>query len=198
MGSACLIDADDRLLLTNYHLVTDEDAVTVVFPQFDHGRLIDDREYYWKNGRKQGTPGRVIHRDETRDLALIQVDRLPESAKALALAERPVEPEATVYRVSTGNTNDAFRMIKGAVKRVRLRKLTYASGQVVRCRIVESDARPIAGHSGAAVLNADGELVGIHAAAEDESNETSLAIEVGVVKEFLEDGRAKLEREPAK
>jgi S1-C subfamily serine protease len=196
-GSACLIDADDRLLVTSYHVVLDDDTVTVVFPQFVRGRLIDDRGYYWKNGRRLGTPGRVIYRDARRDLALIQVDRLPDSSRALVLAERPVEPNEFVYRVSTGNTNDAFRLVKGTVKQVRVRGMHYPSGQDVRCLIVESDAPPIAGHSGAAVLNADGDLVGVHSASEDASNVTSLAVEAGVVRAFLKEGRARLEPEPA-
>jgi S1-C subfamily serine protease len=196
-GSACLIDADDRLLVTSYHVVREEDMVTVVFPQFVRGRLIDDPGYYLKNRRKLGMTGRVIYRDARRDLALVQVDRLPDSSRALALAGRPVEPNETVYRVSTGSTDDAFRLVTGTVKQVRLRSMHYPSGQDVRCRVVESDAPSIAGHSGAAVLNADGDLVAVHAAAEDETYSTSLAVEAGVVKGFLEEGRAKLEPEPA-
>src|SRR5438552_1498384 len=47
MGSGSLIDAQKRLILTNYHVVTDQKDVVVFFPVFDtKGNPIQDRDKY--------------------------------------------------------------------------------------------------------------------------------------------------------
>ena len=191
-ASACLIDADAHLLLTNYHVVQDADEVQVIYPLYRRGRLIDDHDFYWRNWKQFATDGRVIHRDKTHDLALIQVDHLPASARALEFAAKAVEPGETVCRVGSPSAKDeGWQLTKGVVKKVATHSLRYKSGQYVLCRWVENDAPPIHGHSGSAVLNADGELVGVHAAGEDATN-LSAAVEESVVKKFLEEGREKL------
>src|SRR5947209_18359266 len=45
-GSGSLIDRDRRLVLTNYHVVGENDRVTVVFPTFLKGKLVAERDYY--------------------------------------------------------------------------------------------------------------------------------------------------------
>src|SRR5690242_1491861 len=39
-GTGWLADADRRLVITNYHVVGSDEAVTVVFPDFRDGKLI--------------------------------------------------------------------------------------------------------------------------------------------------------------
>jgi serine protease Do len=194
-GSGCVVDADNRLLLTNYHVAQEEAEVAVVFPQFAKGRLIDDRAYYWKNWQKLSVRGQVIHQDQKRDLALIQVSRLPATARALKLATATPRPGDAVYRIgSPGADNECWRLVQGEVTKVGTYTMQYPSGQVVSCRIVHSNVPPIAGHSGSAVINDRGELVAIHAAGGGGS-ELSLSVAASVVRGFLEEGR---EAGPAK
>src|SRR5688572_12334670 len=82
-GAGGLIDASRRLMLTNYHVVKEENEVKVVFPAFNNKGLIRLKDYYWKNWQKQGIRARVLHRDKGRDLALIQLDSLPGWVRAL-------------------------------------------------------------------------------------------------------------------
>ena len=98
---------------------------------------------------------------------------------------------------SPGAKDEGWDLATGVVKKVRTHALRYHEGQYVLCRMVENDAPPIHGHSGSAVLNADGDLVAVHAAGEDATN-LSMGVEESVVKKFLEEGREKLHAAAAK
>src|SRR2546423_581365 len=66
-GAACLIDRENRLLLTNYHVVEENDDVLVAFPVYDgQGRLTADRQYYWDNFWRLKVKGKVLRRDAAR------------------------------------------------------------------------------------------------------------------------------------
>src|SRR5271157_1503003 len=45
-GSGSLLDRKHRLVLTNYHVVTDNDRATVMFPIFRGGKVVAEREFY--------------------------------------------------------------------------------------------------------------------------------------------------------
>src|ERR1700722_16770490 len=86
-ATCCLIDREQRLMLTNFHAVTKHDKVEVVFARFSRGKLIADRDFYLRNRQALAIQGTVIHRDAKRDLAVLRVDRLPKGALELPLAE---------------------------------------------------------------------------------------------------------------
>src|SRR5207244_11343288 len=100
-GSGSLIDRRRRLILTNYHVVADNDRATVMFPEYRDGKRIAERDYYLRRVSDHGIHGRVLARDKERDLALIQLDRIPAGPFALALAEKSVAPGQSVH--SLGN-----------------------------------------------------------------------------------------------
>src|SRR5438270_9043852 len=77
-GSGSLIDRRRQLVLTNYHVVGDVNQVHVLFPAFRGGQVIAERDYYRQRVREQGILGRVKARDPQADLALIQLDKVPE------------------------------------------------------------------------------------------------------------------------
>ena len=197
-GAAILVDAEERLLVTNYHVVKDAEEVAVIFPQFVHGRVIDDRDFYWKNWKRLAATGRVIHRNVRCDLAVIQVDQLPSSARPAGFANRPIRPGDKVFRVgSPGAAGEAWQGAQGVVQSVGMHRLRYHSGQVASCSMVEDDAPPVPGHSGAGVLNAEGEIAAIHAAGED-STGWSMGVEARVVEQFLKEARASAPTAPVR
>ncbi len=85
-GSGSLVDFDRRLVLTNYHVVGDNDTATVFFPRIERGKIVAERNYYLERLRRFGIHGKVVARDRRADLALIQLEGLPEGVAALKLA----------------------------------------------------------------------------------------------------------------
>src|SRR5262245_61957880 len=83
-GTGVLIDVKERLLLTANHVTGGKDQVLASFPRRDsHGDLVTDAGSYWMMFALRG---KVVHRDPGRDLALIQLEKLPEGAQAVPLA----------------------------------------------------------------------------------------------------------------
>src|SRR5262249_42921757 len=91
-GSGGIAAVGRKRLGTNHHGVGAAKTVEVMFPQFDDGRLIVEREAYQVNVRKWKIDGRVVRRSPECDLALIELASLPASAKALPLAGTAVGP----------------------------------------------------------------------------------------------------------
>src|SRR5262249_53935296 len=75
LGSGPPIDAPQRLIVPNVHVVGAADNVRVYFPRFDNkGDVIAQRDAYPPIA---AIGGRVVLREERADLALVQLDNLP-------------------------------------------------------------------------------------------------------------------------
>jgi S1-C subfamily serine protease len=91
-GTGWVVDARRRLIVTNHHVVDGVDVVYVSFPMMKNGRVVDD-------GVDLIT-GTVIDRSLQRDLALIQLAKLPAAAPAVTLATENPEPGERVFTVA--------------------------------------------------------------------------------------------------
>src|SRR5438552_4030159 len=88
-GTCWLVDKPRKLLVTNYHVVQNVEVVNVIFPAyaddkaFQNGRPLSGREDYQS---KLGIAGRVLDTDTERDLAVVQLEVLPEGVEEVKLA----------------------------------------------------------------------------------------------------------------
>src|SRR3954468_24102862 len=92
-GGGCVVDADERLLITCRHVVADRKKVDVFFPWYRDGELVTDRREYLRNrdtlrDKKLLVVGTVLKTADELDLALLQLDALPPGTKAAAFATR--------------------------------------------------------------------------------------------------------------
>ena len=82
-GSGVLIEKARRLVVTNYHVISDAKEIHVVFPYKDqNGQLNKKTAFYvdnweWLQERGYVTWGWVIRRNIRNDLAIVQLDHLP-------------------------------------------------------------------------------------------------------------------------
>lgn len=131
-GSACVI-SQDGYLLTNFHVVGQNDTVRVKF-QDNTSEL-----------------ARVLRRHPDCDLALIKVERT--GLEFLTPAQSDAEMGEVVYVVGTpADTLLSQSVSKGIVSgRREFDGSTY----------LQTDAKVNGGNSGGALINANGELVGI-------------------------------------
>jgi hypothetical protein len=188
-GTGALIDRSRGLILTNYHVVTEEKHASVVFPAYRNGQRINLRDWYWKNWRTLAVRGEVVHRDKTRDLALIRVKNLPTWAQALPLAEKRAAVDDVLFRTGSPAVKGEGWVTKtGKVESVRTLKANYdKSKQNVDAMVVISNMPSLPGTSGGGVVNAQGKLVAIHAMGSVDDKPQSHGIDLAEVKFFLRD-----------
>jgi S1-C subfamily serine protease len=202
VGTCWVVDRQRCLVITNCHVVNDRKLgkpkfIVVFFPHYSEGKLVRHLATYLKE--RSAVPGRAVAEDSPRDLALVQLDRVPEGIQALPLARRAPRGGARVY--SVGNSG----LTKKVGKKTRLKdnaKLwRLARGKVVRveffkapkkfrrkawpvfCKCIRVHARLNHGDSGGPVVNKRGELVGVVSS----GNQRNLVWNIHVVeiKRFL-------------
>src|SRR5947209_239970 len=83
-----LIDAKNRYVLTSDSELGGADEVRVQFPvRAKDGSVVTDKTKYLDRAKAgEAIAGKVVGRDKTRDLALVQLERLPDTARPVRLA----------------------------------------------------------------------------------------------------------------
>jgi len=140
-GSGVIIDAADGYILTNHHVVKDAEEVTIV--------LQDRREI----------PAKVIGSDAATDIALLQID-------AAGLKAVPISDSDTLrvgdYVAAIGNPFGIGQTVTtGIVSALSRQTGINADGYE---DFIQTDASINPGNSGGALVDYDGNLVGINSA----------------------------------
>jgi hypothetical protein len=193
-GSGSLIDAEQKLILTNYHVVDEEPYVFIQFPMYVKGELITEKDKY-KDRWKQGflTRSKVLFRDKSRDLAIVKADKIPTGTKAIPLAKSSPRIGATVWQIgNAGAVSQVFRTSKGDVSAVGAEKFLVgdASGEhvfEVNAKMVTSTAPTNPGDSGGPLFDKRGYQVAV---TESGSNGASLVnhfVDVTEVRALLKE-----------
>jgi hypothetical protein len=186
-GSGSLIDRRRCMILTNYHVVGNIDRATVFFPVLRGGEVIAERDYYKQ--RVRGIPGTVKARDERADLAIIQLDNVPEGAQALSLAPHSPAPGQTVHSIGNpGGSGALWVYTPGKVRQVyHKRWQADLEGRVVtfEAKVVETDSATNPGDSGGPLVNDKVELVGVTQGGAVKAQLLSVFVDVTEVQRFL-------------
>jgi predicted Zn finger-like uncharacterized protein len=194
-GAGSLIDRGNRLVLTNYHVVHGGLEFVVFFPSYTNdGKLIREREWYerhWQENPNSAIHGRVVSRDERRDLALIQVDRLPESVEALPIAAGSPAVGETVHSVGNpGASGGLWGYTSGTVRNVYHKK--WQAGRPptlllnLEAEVVETSNPTNPGDSGGPLVNGRGEMVGVTQGGSTQGNLVSFFIDRGEALDFID------------
>jgi S1-C subfamily serine protease len=160
IGTCWVIDLRRRLVVTNYHVVAGQTRHVVYFPAYREGKLVRDFAYYQA---RRGIPGRVLVKNRSLDLAIIELARVPRGVLALPLAQGPARVGQMVYAL--GNSQRRKGVIwwfrRERVRGVRFVTARMNNGQVVRAHVVLSTPNARPGDSGGPVVDASGRLVSV-------------------------------------
>ena len=107
-GTGVLVDGEKRLVLTNAHVVGDSRSAVVFFPDLKDGRPEVKRKHYLDRVVKLAQPGKVVAIDRIRDLALIQLPKVPTRASAIELAEESTKPGSSVDMIGNPGGSDVL------------------------------------------------------------------------------------------
>jgi len=139
-GSGVIVDAEHGYILTNHHVIESADKITVT--------LLDNRSLH----------ATVLGSDEGSDIAVIKVD--PSRLKALPMGDSD-KLRVGDYVVALGNPfgfgHTVTSGIVSALGRSGLNRDAYED-------FIQTDASINPGNSGGALVNLNGELVGINSA----------------------------------
>ena len=125
------------------------------------------------------------------DLALIQLDSLPEKINAVPLATGSPEPGSATHAIgNAGKSGALFGYIKGTVRAVYQKqwKAEIEPKRVLNfdAKVVETDSPTNPGDSGGPLLNDKGELIGVTEGGALNAQLISTFVDVSEVKKLLE------------
>ncbi len=163
-----VVDVRRKWVLASNRGVGPLDRVGVAFPVFADGKAVGDRDAYRDpvtlHSSGNWAIGTVVARDPARDLAVIELDRLPESAAALSFAEAEPKLGATVRAMSHPvGLEFVFAHSTGSVRQRGTLKLSR-DGAKVPVAVLQLPAQAAA--AGGPIVTEAGELLGILAAAD--------------------------------
>lgn len=184
-GTGVLIDAEKKLVVTNAHVVGDSRSAVIFFRDLRDGKPIVEKRHYLENVRKLGVRGRVVSVDRKRDLALVELEKLPEYAKAVGLAAESTGPGESVDSIGNPGASDALWVYtSGQVRSIYTKRFRTGAGEH-EFRVVETQSPLNVGDSGGPVVGRDGQLVGIVQAIGKKGSLINYCVDITEVRAFL-------------
>ena len=196
MGTGSVIDANERLVLTNFHVVANNAELVVFFPIYENGKPVAERDRYMKilkdrtKSPQDLLRAEVIATDTQRDLALIRVPKVPAGTETLPLAKGLVNIGQTVHSVGNPGASGALWVYtQGAVRSVYRKKWKAGGGDLLltlEAEIIETQSPTNHGDSGGPLVNDRGELVGVTEGGSAEGHLISTFISLNEARDFIE------------
>jgi S1-C subfamily serine protease/regulator of sirC expression with transglutaminase-like and TPR domain len=193
-AAGVLVDADRRLVLTSATAVGSEPVVEVVAPRWYLGRLVPEANTYRDllGFRLSGhcVSGVVLARDLDRDLALIELDSVPPDLSPVGIASTTPRMGDPVACMSHPTGIDLLWMYSaGTVRSIGSVSMGRDSSESAKVRAELLQLPQQEGASGAPVVNASGQLVGIVAARGAARQDLAYAAVPEEVRAFLKTAR---------
>jgi serine protease Do len=184
-GTGVLIDSQRKLIVTTYHVVGESPSAVVFFPEMKDGKPNVSREFYAESLQTLGIRAQVISADKKRDLALLQLDRLPANVRPVRFATTSAGPGDAVESVGNPGSTDALWVYtSGTVRSIYKKQFRTAVGDH-DFTVVETQSPINTGDSGGPMFNAAGELVAISQSISPNARLVSYAVDIGELREFL-------------
>jgi HEAT repeat protein len=195
-GSGSLVDRDNRLVLTNYHVVMshlkDRGRALAFFPMYDKGQEVVEKEKYIKLVRRnEGIAWHVVKYEPKKDLALIQLSGVPDGVKPIRIASRsPVSGDRVHSMGNPGASGSLWVYTQGSVRNVYHFEFPTGGGDPkdafnVSAQVVETDSPTNPGDSGGPMVNNRKELIAVTQSLRPGARAISLFIDASEVREFL-------------
>jgi hypothetical protein len=192
MGSGSLIDAEKRYVITNYHVVEDKSVVYAQFPMYIKGRLETNKKTYKDTALAgKAIKSKVLYYDISRDLAVIQLEKVPAGTQAIPLAKNSPRPGTTVWNIgSPGAVDQVFSITEGKVRSAGIEDhLVSGPGGDnafrVRAKMVTATNPTNPGDSGGPLFNSKGHQVAVTESGNTRAQQVNLFVDVTEVRAFL-------------
>jgi S1-C subfamily serine protease len=192
-GSGSLIDSEQRIVLTNQHVVDENEYVFVQFPIFrEDGTVNGDKNLYMGNiPENKAIRGKVMHRDQRRDLAFVKLDPLPKGQKmppAIPLVHKSVTNGTTTFNIgSPGKVPQLFSMTPGIVRTVGKVNMDFGGGLNVVAKAVTATNPTNPGDSGGPLFNRLGQQVAVTQSVSLVAQQVNTFIDIDEVRAYMKE-----------
>ena len=181
-GTGWVWDVDRRLVVTNDHVVKGVKFVEAYFPVHKDGVLQVEPEFY----EEQAKPikGKVIDSSEAQDLALIQLESLPDTVGPLKLADRSAAPGERVHAIGglPRGSEGMWKYSTGYVSQVAKADISMTGNEVMA---LQSNIDINSGNSGGPLVNDEGRLVGVAQSYRTDARDVSYSVDVSTVRDYV-------------
>ena len=190
-GSGSLIDAEKKIVLTNFHVVDHSETVFVQFPMYLKDGSIDTTKDTYKANLPAGRAikGTVMYLDKTRDLALILLERVPLGTEALPLAKGSVATGDTTWNIGCpGAVAQVFSITEGKVRSIGIENLRIGGGSEIiklRARMVTTTNPANPGDSGGPLIDKRGYQVAVTQSINLRAQLVGKFVDISEVRAFL-------------
>lgn len=188
-GTGALVDAENRLFLTAYHVVEGATEARIFFPKFDaEGQPISVRNFYLD--REKPVIGDIIVADAKRDLAVLKLRSVPPGVLPLTVAPKSIGVAHRVFTVGNpGASSVLWVYTEGTVRQIAFKKLRMDNKQDVEAWIVEAQFPINQGDSGGPVVNDRNELVGVNSSHSPKAQLMSNCVDIREIQVVLDQAR---------
>jgi HEAT repeat protein len=186
-GTGVLVDRVNRLAVTCQHVVEREPAVIVLFPVLQNGTLIaSEADTARALKRSDVIRAKVVATEASRDLALIQLDSVPESALPVPISAMVASPGQNVHSIGNPASSKAMWLYTSGSIRQIYQKNWRDAGGAREAWVVETQSPINPGDSGGPLVNDNCQLLGITSSYRADARLVSTFIESREVRRMLE------------
>ena len=181
-GTGVIVSADG-LILTNQHVIAQEDASLMFQPfgQFTEPQQVDSTITVTLSDGTQ-YEAKVLFEDETMDLAVIKIETTGLTAATLGDSSTVKVGEVTI---AIGNPLGLEQTVTSGIVSALDRSVPLSNTQIAE-DLIQTDAAINSGNSGGALLNTSGEVVGINSYKLSNGEGIGFAIPINAAKPILE------------
>ena len=153
-------------------------------------KLVAERNVYLaKAKREDAMKGKVVAHDKRRDLALIQLDRIPDGVEALPFSKSDPAQGDNVHSIGNpGASGSLWVYTHGLVRSVYVKEWKAGGENLLldlKARVVETDSPTNPGDSGGPCVSDRGELVGVTQGGSRSANAIALFIAYTEAEDFI-------------
>ena len=192
MGSGIVIKQKGKLrIITNWHVIDGSDSLSIWTKpdkMVDENFLITEIESY---------NAKLIHQNKTKDLALLEVERLPINVKALSYGKfSKIRPGQASFAI--GHPEGLlWTFTSGMISQVRPNYVWRYKGSRHKANVIQTQAAINPGNSGGPLFNKSRELIGINTFTSEGEN-LNFAIAVDDVVNFLNEKPKPIKKKKSK
>jgi serine protease Do len=177
-----VIVSEDGLILTNQHVISQEDASLMFQPGFERfGQQQTDKTITVTLLNGSAYEATVLFEDETMDLAVIRIDATGLTAVTLGDSDSVKVGEITI---AIGNPLGLEQTVTSGIVSALDVSVAITNTQIAE-NLIQTDAAINSGNSGGALLNADGHVIGINSYKLSNGEGIGFAIPINAAKPIL-------------
>ena len=189
VGTGVLVDRDEKLVVTNFHVIDGFDQAVVFFPVVRGERVVSEMSYYMGRVEKLGIRATVVAQNQSRDIAILKLERLPSDVQEIEFGT-PSRPGQTIHSVGNpGASNALWNYTFGKVRQNYYVTKSFKFG-MAQMQMMETTSPVNQGDSGGPIVNDAGQLVGITQGYNPEYRNYSYGVDISEITWFLKKYRS--------